>query len=104
MPWDRYGAVGEQHLAVGDRVRLGAAPGPAAGAAQDEGAWNLGDVEYVAARRNREVDGLACLLGQLVHGGLHRPDQVEAAQGERAKPDDLGAELVTAAVPHQDPG
>src|SRR5215467_8511148 len=88
------GPIGEQHLAVGHRVRPRAPPDPAAGAAQDVGAGDLGDVERVRAVRYGEVDGLPGPLGDLFHARLHRGDQVEAAQRDRAQPDDLHTQPV----------
>src|SRR5215469_2630780 len=98
------GAIGEQHLAVGHRVRPGAPPDPAAGAAQNVGAGDLGDVEHVRAVRYGEVDGLPGLLGDLFHPRLHRGDQVEAAQRDRAQPDDLHAQPVALAGPGEKAG
>ncbi len=57
----RERAVGQQHLAVGYRMRHRAAPDPAGRSAHDEGAGHLGHVQNAVSVRNGEVDGLAGL-------------------------------------------
>ncbi len=98
------GAVGEQHLAVGDGMRLRPAAGPAARAAQDVRARQLSDIQDVIPGRHGEVDRLARLPGELIHGRLHRRDHVEAAKRQRAQPDQLDTEPVTLAGPDEEPG
>src|SRR6266852_288823 len=101
---DGDSAVSEQNLAVRHGVRFGPAADPAAAAPEDVGAGDLGHVQDAGAVWNGEIHRLAGLPGQLLHGWLHPLDDVEAAQRQRAKPDNLNPEAITLAVAAEEAG